>query len=77
MLFNYISLPIFLISFAIGLLFVYLLGPEIKTIYVYPTPENVDTIQYKDKTNNCFAMQPNEIPCPKSKSEISKIPAQS
>jgi hypothetical protein len=49
MLFNYISLPAFLISFAIGLLFVYVLGAEMKTIYVYPTPENVDKILFKDK----------------------------
>jgi hypothetical protein len=74
---KYIHAPVFFVSLVFGLIAVYLTVPENKIIYVYPTPENVDTIQYKDKTNNCFAMQPNEIPCPKSKSEISKIPAQS
>lgn len=77
MLFNYISLPIFLISFAIGLFFVYILGPEIKTIYVFPTPENVDKILFKDKANNCFYFEEEIIECPKNENLISTIPIQS
>jgi hypothetical protein len=76
MLFKYISLPIFLISFAIGLLFVYILGPEQKTIYVYPTPENVDKILFKDKANNCFRFEEETIDCPTDPSKISDIPMQ-
>ena len=76
MLFNYISLPIFLISFAIGLLFVYLLGPETKTIYVYPTPENVDKILFKDKAENCFHFEQEDMDCPSDVTKISEIPIQ-
>lgn len=76
MILNYISIPIFLISFAIGLFFIYILGPEIKTIYIYPSPENVDKILFKDKAENCFYFEPQNVDCPKDESLISKIPIQ-
>jgi len=76
MLLNYISIPIFLISFAIGLFFVYILGPEMKTIYVYPTPENIDKILFKDKADNCFTFEEHIVECPKDESLISSIPIQ-
>ena len=56
-LFNYISVSLFLISFVVGLLFAYMLGPEIKTIYIYPSPENVDKILFKDKADNSFRFE--------------------
>ena len=76
MIFNYISLPIFLASFAIGLFFVYVLGPEMKKIYVYPTPETVDKMLFKDKADNCFYFQEEVVDCPRDSSQISSIPIQ-
>ncbi len=73
---DYISFPIFFISFAVGLLFIYLIGPEIKTIYIYPSPENVDKILFKDKADNCFYFEPESVQCPKDQNLISKIPIQ-
>jgi hypothetical protein len=65
-----------MISFAIGLFFVYIYGPEMKTIYIYPSPENIDKVIFKDKAENCFSFQANEIECPKNESILSKIPLQ-
>jgi hypothetical protein len=76
MLLNYISIPVFLVSFAVGIFFVYILGPEMKTIYIYPTPENVDKILFKDKAENCFRFEEEVIECPKDESLISNIPMQ-
>lgn len=76
MILNYISLPVFIISFAIGILFIYIIGPEIKTIYIYPSPENVDKILFKDKADNCFYFEEENIECPKDEKLISKIPIQ-
>ena len=73
---NYINIPVFLISLAIGLLFVYLFQPELSVIYVYPTPNNNNKIQYKDKADNCFKFNSEEVECPKDITKIKKIPIQ-
>jgi len=76
MFLKFISLKIFLISLAMGLLFVYLSNPDPTIIYVYPTPENVDKITYKDKASNCFKFSAKEVSCSKNKSMIKTIPLQ-
>jgi len=72
---KYISLKIFITSFLIGILFVYLLGPPIKNIYIYPTPTNIKTI-IKDATGECFKYAVNEIMCPSDSSLIHTPPMQ-
>jgi hypothetical protein len=76
MILNYISFPVFILSFAVGIFFIYILGPDIKTIYIYPSPENVDKILFKDNADNCFYFEQTETKCPSENSFISKIPIQ-
>ena len=76
MLLNYISIPVFIISFAIGLFFVYVLGPKMKKILIYPSPENVDKVLFKDNADNCFYFKPVEVRCPSDESNIFSIPIQ-
>jgi len=73
---KFINIPVFIISLAVGLFFVYIYSSDKRKIYVYPTPDNVDTIQYKDQTGTCFEFKDAKVACPKKESEISKIPAQ-
>ena len=76
MLSNYISLPIFLISFSIGLFCVYIIGPETKPIYIYPSPQNYMKTQYKDSANQCFDFKPVETKCPINPLSVKTIPIQ-
>jgi hypothetical protein len=76
MLTKYLSLPIFLISFALGLFFVYILGPESKTIYIYPNPQNYMNIQYKDSVDQCFEFKPVETNCPINPLSLKTVPIQ-
>ena len=76
MFIKFIHVPIFLISLAIGILFVYLTHDEPTVIYVYPTPDNINKIQYKDKADTCYQFSSKEISCPASNNKFKEIPAQ-
>ena len=47
-----------------------------RTIYIYPSPENVELMIYRDKASQCFAFEQKEVKCPINPLEIAKIPAQ-
>ena len=72
---KYVSIPVFIVSFAIGVFFVYLYQPDKRVVYVYPTPESVDLLQYRDVTGNCFHFKQTQVKCPVDGS-IAKIPPQ-
>ena len=76
MLTKFISIPVFLLSLVVCLFFIYILGPEVKTVFVYPTPENIDKILYKDKGDNCYSFTKTEVDCPADESMIASIPIQ-
>ena len=75
-MFKFLDKKIFLLSFILGLIFIYFTPPDESLIYVYPTPDNVKKIEYKDKINTCYEYIEELISCPKDKSEIKKIPMQ-
>lgn len=65
-----ISLPIFIVSLSIGLFVVYITNPKKDVIYIYPKPDNVDKMQYKDKGGDCFQFESKEIQCPVDSKDI-------
>jgi hypothetical protein len=76
MLTDYVSLPVFIASFAIGLIFVYVLGPETQNIYVYPTPQTYMNYQYKDGAGQCFEFKPVVTECPMNSFSVKTVPIQ-
>ena len=74
---KYINIPVFIISLIIGIAMVYITMPDNRKIYVYPTPENINILQYKDKTDTCFTFQQKEGECPKTEKDIFIISPQS
>ena len=74
---KYINIPVFLISLALGIFMVYITMPDMRKVYVYPTPDNIDILQYRDKTDSCFQYKQKEINCPKDESNVKMIPVQS
>jgi hypothetical protein len=68
---KFINIPVFIISFLIGLIVVhYSMSSDMRKVYVYPTPENVHILQFKDNVNNCFEFKETEINCPSDESKI-------
>lgn len=73
---KFLNLPIFICSFIIGVIFVQLSSPSNTVVFVYPTPDNIHHLEYKDRADNCFAYNVNQVQCPKKKNDIKNIPVQ-
>jgi hypothetical protein len=73
---KYIDIRFFLISFAIGIFFVYITLSESNKIYVYPSPENMNLIQYQDKADQCFEFKETPVQCPADKKQMFQVPFQ-
>ena len=70
---KYINITIFLLAFLIGLIYMYCFDYNRKVV-VYPTPHNIDKIEYKDEAENCYGYKIKEVKCPSDKSKIINIP---
>jgi hypothetical protein len=74
---KFLNVKLFLISFTVGVFAVYVLNNNDKRkIIVHPTPDNIDKIQYKDESENCFQFKQTEVNCPTKEDSIHKIPIQ-
>lgn len=74
---KFINVPVFIISLLIGLFIIYYsMNGEIRKIYIYPTPDNIHLLQYKDNANMCFEFKEHEITCPIDDAKISRYTPQ-
>ncbi len=76
MLFKYIDLKIFIVALSIGLFYTYITDDYKKVIVLYPTPDNIKEYQYKDKSDNCYTYDLNEVNCPDDENKYQTVKIQ-
>jgi len=74
MLEKYFNFQYFIISFALGMLFVYMYKPKTEIIFKFPNPNNVDKIIYNDKNDTCYKYNFEEKDCKDVDSKIKEHP---
>jgi hypothetical protein len=57
---SYINLPLFFVSFIVGMFIVYVCASDIKEIYVYNLPE---TMEYTDEFGEHFIIEKEKVEC--------------
>jgi hypothetical protein len=45
-----------------------------RKVVVYPSPHNIDNIEYKDEAGNCYGYKIKDVKCPSDKSKIENLP---
>ena len=74
--FKYFNLKFLILGILFGVLAVHFSDNEKRIINVYPTPENIHVIQYKDSADNFFNFENIVVDCPSDSSKINTIPVQ-
>jgi hypothetical protein len=74
--FNHISWPAFIVSFALGVFYIYISLPTRRVVTVYPTQDNADHFNFRDKAHNCFRFEQEAKPCPTNDDTLKTIPMQ-
>jgi len=69
-----IYINVFIYSLAIGVLLLYLMGDDVKKVYIYPTPDTYTDIIIKDKLEQCYQYKPIATSCPHNTNDVLKIP---
>jgi len=67
---RFLNIPLFLIALSLGLFVTYISGPETNTIFVYPNPDNLQKINYRDHADTCYKFSAQEVKCPEDKKKI-------
>lgn len=76
MLSNKIYLNVFIMSLAIGIFLLYILGDDRKTVYIYPNIDTYKNILFHDTQSDlCYQYKPIQIKCPTDSSKIIELPS--
>lgn len=73
---KFINVPVFIVSLCIGIFLSYISLPRPQVVFVYPTPENANQIQYRDEVGACFRFSSHPVKCPSDTKQIREYPIQ-
>lgn len=74
MLSRYVNTNIFLITFILSLIVVYMVQPEAKIVYKFPTPENAGKLTYQNSDKSCYKYEAVQVKCPSDPNLILEHP---
>jgi hypothetical protein len=60
---NILHLPALILGILVGMAALWL-RPDDRVVTIYPSPENVDKMQYKDAAGTCFTYTQSPAKCP-------------
>jgi hypothetical protein len=72
-MFRFISPIYFFISLGIGLFVVYIMSPQPKVVFKFPSPYNAGKVTYRDG-DSCFKVEAEQTECPFDQSLIKPQP---
>ena len=65
-MFDKLNITCLVISFAIGMLYVYITTPNPEVVLKFPSPHNTGKITYKDNSDNCYKYVHEKVNCDSS-----------
>lgn len=63
MISEYIKFHWFLISFSVGVLYIYLISPKKELVFRFPNPNNLLKTVYNDKNHGCYKFKMKKQKC--------------
>ncbi len=60
------NLPVFIIAFICGIIYIIYNNPQPKAIIKYPTPYNINKNVYKGLSDECYMFEVHEVKCTKN-----------
>lgn len=73
-MFEKISPLYFILAFAAGLFYCYLVHPLPEVVYKFPSPTNAGKVVYKDKNEQCYKFKADKVACPIDRTLIKPQP---
>ena len=73
-MFKHFRILPFILGLLLGFIGIYVMKPDEKVVFRYPTPDNVKNTTYRDKNGVCYSYQVEKVDCDKSAGTLADYP---